>query len=247
MRVDASCGMRGRATGGGLARILTATQAAFLEAFFAGVGAAPDAFYLSGGTGLAEYYLRHRQSDDLDFFTRDAASLPEAELRMQTSARAVGLEIERVERREFMVRYHFTGDPEPRHQLVKCEAIWDSPPYVAPPRRFGNIKVDDLSCIAVNKITALSRREPKDYIDLYCIIQSGSHRLEDLLPLARGKDPGLEELAIAADFMGVRDLRNIARFQEEYLVLPVDWDEVERFYTEWASRLFDLYPPIAER
>lgn len=26
-------------------------------------------FYLTGGTALAEYYFRHRISDDLDFFT----------------------------------------------------------------------------------------------------------------------------------------------------------------------------------
>ena len=26
-------------------------------------------FYLSGGTALAEYYLHHRYSEDLDFFT----------------------------------------------------------------------------------------------------------------------------------------------------------------------------------
>ena len=28
-------------------------------------------FYLSGGTALAEYYLRHRYSEDLDFFSLD--------------------------------------------------------------------------------------------------------------------------------------------------------------------------------
>lgn len=28
-------------------------------------------FYLAGGTTLAEYYLHHRLSDDLDFFTSD--------------------------------------------------------------------------------------------------------------------------------------------------------------------------------
>ena len=26
-------------------------------------------FYLTGGTALAEYYLKHRQSEDLDFFS----------------------------------------------------------------------------------------------------------------------------------------------------------------------------------
>ncbi len=28
-------------------------------------------FYLSGGTALAEYYLHHRLSDDLDFFSEN--------------------------------------------------------------------------------------------------------------------------------------------------------------------------------
>ena len=50
MRVDANCGRRGRDTGGGLASVLTDTQARFLEAFFAGEKADSDAFYLSGGT-----------------------------------------------------------------------------------------------------------------------------------------------------------------------------------------------------
>lgn len=27
-------------------------------------------FYLTGGTALSEFYLQHRYSDDLDFFTR---------------------------------------------------------------------------------------------------------------------------------------------------------------------------------
>lgn len=32
-------------------------------------------FYLSGGTALTAYHLRHRTSDDLDFFTHDAPDL----------------------------------------------------------------------------------------------------------------------------------------------------------------------------
>lgn len=31
--------------------------------------AVTDSFYLSGGTALAEYYLHHRYSEDLDFFS----------------------------------------------------------------------------------------------------------------------------------------------------------------------------------
>ena len=32
-------------------------------------------FYLSGGTALAEFYLHHRLSEDLDFFTQDELDL----------------------------------------------------------------------------------------------------------------------------------------------------------------------------
>lgn len=34
-------------------------------------------FYLSGGTALAEFYLKHRLSKDLDFFTQEELSLEE--------------------------------------------------------------------------------------------------------------------------------------------------------------------------
>ena len=30
-----------------------------------------EAFYLGGGTALAEFYLKHRLSEDLDFFTEN--------------------------------------------------------------------------------------------------------------------------------------------------------------------------------
>ena len=47
--------------------ILRDWQKATIEYVFA----QPDAahFYLSGGTALAAYYLNHRASDDLDFFS----------------------------------------------------------------------------------------------------------------------------------------------------------------------------------
>ena len=55
--------------------LLTSIQRAFLKAF-AGL---PDQehFYLVGGTALAEFYLGHRLSLDLDLFTaEDALILP---------------------------------------------------------------------------------------------------------------------------------------------------------------------------
>jgi dihydrofolate reductase len=56
--------------------ILTETQ----QAVIAAVAAEPRLanFYLSGGTALAGYYLRHRLSDDLNFLAAAAILTPPA-------------------------------------------------------------------------------------------------------------------------------------------------------------------------
>jgi hypothetical protein len=51
------------------ASILTSLQRQVLTSFFQN-DLGQRGYYLTGGTALAEFYLRHRHSDDLDFFTR---------------------------------------------------------------------------------------------------------------------------------------------------------------------------------
>ena len=48
--------------------ILTVRQQQLLRLFSSNPNI-KEHFYLSGGTALAEYYLHHRYSEDLDFFT----------------------------------------------------------------------------------------------------------------------------------------------------------------------------------
>lgn len=49
--------------------ILTPFQKELLKAI--GDSKLADNFYLTGGTALAAFYLQHRYSEDLDFFTAD--------------------------------------------------------------------------------------------------------------------------------------------------------------------------------
>jgi predicted nucleotidyltransferase component of viral defense system len=189
--------------------------------------------------------LNHRYSDDLDFFTRDRENLS-AESHREQIERAIGrseLRIERSQRRGDHVQYFFSGDSYPEHPLEKVELVVDPPPYFSRPRNFEGVFVDDVVAIAVNKVTALSRSEPKDYVDLYEIVRSGRCRPEDLIPHAIEKDPGLDHVAIAADFRAVARLPNLMEFQRRYMVSLVDWDEVMRFYQGWADVLFAAFPP----
>ena len=59
------------------------------------IGQSPlrDEFYLTGGTALAAFYLYHRYSVDLDFFTVNPAATAQVPPVMQEIAVRLGLEI----------------------------------------------------------------------------------------------------------------------------------------------------------
>lgn len=192
---------------------------------------------------MAGYYIGHRYSDDLDFFTRERENLRFSSEHVERAVIASGLTIQDQVRRGDHIRYTLTGDSDPTHPLVRIDLTVDTPPYFAPPRAFGGVRVDDLLAIAVNKVTALGRMELKDYVDLYQIVRSGQYRLEDLIPHAGEKDPGVTPFTLAAAFEQVRSLPNLFEFQQKYMRIPIDWNEMVRFYLEWAGRLFALFPP----
>jgi Nucleotidyl transferase AbiEii toxin, Type IV TA system len=225
-------------------RILTRTQETFLRAFFDPLTDL-DRIYLSGGTALGAFYLHHRYSDDLDFFTRAEGDVAASDSRVERAAAAAGLTIRGVDGTAIMRRFRLDGDVERDHRLEKVEVIWDTPPHFAQPRLIDGVPVDDARSIAINKITALSRLEPKDYIDLFLLVRDAGYPLHDLIPSAKEKDPGVTEWALIDVFLRVRELRNIAGFLRGYMVKAVEWDEVQDFYVTAAERLIALFPPPA--
>lgn len=227
-----------------MTRILTPTQERFLAGFF---GGGESLFYLTGGTALAAFYLEHRYSDDLDFFTRDVENLRAADHLVERGVAAANLIIEEFPPREQMFRrFLLAGDADPSHPLRKCELMHDSEPHFAEPRRFDGVLVDDLLSIAVNKLAALGRIEPKDYVDLYLILQQGAYRLEELIPRVQEKDRGLTPLVLAEAFERVDQLPDLRPFQKGYMLVEVDPAELIAFYRGWARRLVEMLPPRPE-
>jgi hypothetical protein len=142
------------------------------------------------------------------------------------------------------MRYRLSGDPHPDHPLTKVEFVLDTPPYCAHPCWIDAVRVDDVLSIAVNKVTALGRLEPRDYVDLYMLVERGLASMDDLLRLAPDKDPGLQPLVIADTFDQVESLTGVARYLERYMIAPLEWRRVLTFYADWAERIRDLNPPL---
>lgn len=144
-------------------------------------------FYLSGGSALGGFYLRHRVSRDLDLFT--AADVPLETVR-SFLATIPGLAIvsfqKRYDRRIFLVEV----DGEPLEvEFTK----YDFPRLASTVVVSEGLEVDDPADILANKIAAISDRlDPKDEVDLYFLLQS-----PDAVPLREAIASAERKFAIA--------------------------------------------------
>lgn len=185
-------------------------------------------FYLTGGTALSAFYLRHRQSEDLDFFSEEDVGVEEV-LRVVRSAPAVQeVQYERkYDRKIFLLRYpqarvlkvEFTTYP-----FRRCEAG----PVVE------GIQVDSLRDILVNKVMALTdRRDAKDYVDLYFAINKWpALDLDSLIGDAEAKfgAKGVQHI-LQGRFLESPPSLGVLRMGEAF-----DPEALTRFFTTQARR-----------
>ncbi len=166
--------------------LLTPIQRDFM-AFFASL---PDQerFYLTGGTALAEFYLGHRLSFDLDFFTTEEPLILPFSRHLEQVCVHRGWSVEVGRRFASYVEFLVTRGED----QLRVELALDSPFRLGPPEttRYG-IRVSGRLDLVVDKLLAYyGRAEPRDAVDLYFILQA--ERLENLLSLAKRKDPGFD-------------------------------------------------------
>jgi predicted nucleotidyltransferase component of viral defense system len=83
--------------------ILSALHSEFLRSF-ANL-ADQEYFYLTGGTALAEYYLGHRLSYDLDLFTSQTDLIMPLSYQVEHAAAQAGFEVSIVRRFSSLVEF----------------------------------------------------------------------------------------------------------------------------------------------
>ena len=213
---------------------LTPLQTTFLNRFFAtDIG---QHFFLTGGTALAAFYLHHRLSIDVDLFTLDDLVLPEVDVLIPQLAAGLGCQIGRARRTEHFRQ--FLLEPE-AGQPLQVDLVRDFGPQYGQHKQADNIVVDSMENIGANKLTAiLGRTEPKDFVDLYFILQSG-YDFNDLLEKAQTKDLGLQPFFMAGSLLQVHNLSHIPTTTP-----PLALTDLQAFIVGLANHLLDqLRPP----
>jgi len=208
--------------------ILTPTQQTALD-WVAEQPNLTERFYLSGGTAIAEFYLHHRLSEDLDFFTptefvRDELQSFLGKLGKKIRARDFTVD-QRLNRT--IVLYQVKDGPDP----LKVEFSWFVGEPIEPGMKYRGLRIDSELDLAVNKVfTVYQRPRARDFVDLYYLLPK--YPIQRLMDLAKLKfDWHVDPLTLGARF-NEPDLVDWPR-----MLTPLEPDEVRRFFVEQATLL----------
>ena len=198
------------------------------------LGNLPDLsyFYLTGGTALAEFYLAHRKSYDLDIFTKEEnlllpfSRIVEKELKNFYSVSII---------RRFSTFSEFEVSREDK--AVRVQLALDSVFHLEESIDSNlGIKVNSYKDIIADKLLAFfGRAEPRDAIDLFFILKR-----EDfwkLAALAAQKDAGFDLYWLAVALEKVKDFpEQIERWPVEMIARV----EVKELKKKFASLSLEI-------
>ena len=190
-----------------------------------------DHFYLSGGTALAEVYLHHRLSEDLDFFSETefhSQAISVFFKKIQKEAGIVSVEYQQSFNRNLFFLTLKDG-------VIKTEFTYYPFTRVEKGQKIGNLDVDSLLDIAINKIfTIYQQPRSRDFIDLYLILQKEKNwTLDDLVKKTHIKfDNYIDPLQLSAQFVKVDILKDYPK-----MIIQIPEKEWQEFFINEAKKL----------
>lgn len=194
---------------------------------------------LDGGTALSAYYLHHRESEDLDFFSDPGLNAPAFGNAVKEVGAAEGIHLDSYGGQSLgMVTYIARGDGE-GEAAVKIQFAVQSPFRLEAlePTAEG-IRVSSLRDICAGKLHAVcDRLAHRDFYDLYVILTEGKPvadfgedavraRFSALLADLLETDPGLSPMSVGQAIARGLD-RPIVSALELRLLVPVAEEDLQ--------------------
>jgi len=221
-------------------KVINSVQEKILKSF--GEVKDSEQFYLTGGTALAYFYLKHRQSNDLDFFTSVEEIIGPFSHQLEKHLITKGFECKRQRAFYSFVELivSFKGGTTLIHLAL------DSTFRFEPTQEFSEypgLKIDSLTDIASNKLLALfGRATLRDFIDVYFLVQKRHFSQKQLMEVAVRKDPGFDLYWLGVAF---ERIHTFSSGSPDMLLLlkPVKLEELENFFDEWREGIVKELKP----
>lgn len=212
-----------------LNNILSKNQISFLEKF-GGEKTLSQNFYLTGGTPLAAFYLNHRYSEDLDFFSEREIDVLSIDVFLKKHKEELG--INKIDYEQSFNRnlffLHF------KDEILKTEFTFFPFPRIEQGIQNYGVDTDSLLDIAVNKFfTIYQRTKARDFIDLFFICQEKKYYIADLIKKAKVKfDWHIDPLQLGTQFIKASEAEDWPR-----MIKLLDKKDLVVFFENEAKKL----------
>ncbi|MBU1326680.1 nucleotidyl transferase AbiEii/AbiGii toxin family protein [Patescibacteria group bacterium] len=188
-------------------------------------------FYLSGGTALNAWYLHHRESYDLDFFTDHPFDYDKIIRWTRQSEHALGYTSVRFEDDYgfLMCFFRFSGGTVLKVDFHHYASVTLKKGFV-----WRGLMIDSLYDITVNKFRTIATiPRTRDYVDYYCIFQHTTYPLKRLMSdVAKKFREAIDPLQLAKNFLKVVDCTDMPIMR-----IPFDQTAMISFYQQAAKQL----------
>lgn len=190
-------------------------------------------FYLTGGTALAAYYLKHRHSEDLDFFSEKEVEILSINVFLKEIKSAIG--IKKIDFQQSFNRNLFflhTG-----REILKVEFTYFPFHQIEPPDKKDGIRVNSLTDIATDKaFTIVQNPRARDFIDLYYILKNNKNiSFEGLIKMARTKfDSHIDPIQLGTQLLKAKDIKDLPR-----MIKKLNREDWRNFFVAKAKSLSD--------
>lgn len=188
-------------------------------------------FYLSGGTALSCWYLHHRESYDLDFFSTHEVNSSYLMKWLVNNKEILNIsDIEHEEQFGFnfftltfkngdKLKVDFSYFPSER---IEKESVWHK------------LQIDSLYDIAVNKFNIIgSSPRGRDFVDLYLILQQNDWLIERIREDAAVKHGiRIDTIHLSRQFLRVVEFTDLPK-----MLIPFNRKDMDNFFLKLAKSL----------
>lgn len=211
--------------------ILTVRQKKFLETFSADEYLR-ERFCLSGGTALAGFYLHHRYSEDLDFFSETEFDVSQINVFLAKIKKELGI-IKTDYQKSYNRNLFFCHFAD---EILKIEFTFFPFQKIEKPQNIKGLQVESLIDLATNKLfTIYQRSAARDYIDLCAICKAGDLEIKELIAKARIKfESHIDPIQMGTQFIKAKDVLDLPR-----MVKSMPETEWRNFFVKEAKKLAD--------
>lgn len=185
-------------------------------------------FYFTGGTALSAFYLYHRESEDLDFFSKKEFPSEEIVKKVSVWAKKYSFQVERRQ----IENVHVYNLQFPNGEILKVDFVNHPYKSLEEGKIVDGIRIDSLSDIATNKLLTINQRtQVKDFVDLYFLLEK--YTVWDLMEGMRIKySMKTEPFFIASDFLKIEDFEFLPK-----MIKPLTLEQLQTFFREKAKEI----------